>query len=182
MNQISVSPEILLIKGIPECLVVAWAILIITRTPFHWGKYLLLAGSYILSTYLIRFLPITLGVNTVLSLLVLIFAYQIIYRCELSKLIRAVIAAVVVLIFSALSELLSVVLLSSMYGQEQANQMFFSSDELTRAISSVPSNIFLFLFALVGYFLMKHIRPKPKDPNAKKGDSTLDQDRFDDML
>lgn len=182
MNQISVSPQVLLIKGIPECLVVAWAILILTRTPFHWGKYLMLAGSYILSTYLIRFLPITLGVNTVLSLLVLIIAYQIIYRSELSKVIRSVIAAVVVLILSALSELLSVVLLGALYGQEQANQLFFNSDELTRAICSIPSNIFLFLFVLIGYFVIKRLPVKPKDPNAKKGDSALDQDRFDDML
>ncbi|MEA4928825.1 MAG: hypothetical protein VB104_09130 [Candidatus Limiplasma sp.] len=180
MSPISVSPQILLIKGIPECLVVAWAIHIFTRTPLEWKKYLFLAGVYILSTYLIRFLPITLGVNTVLSLFVLIFAYQIIYHAELSKVIRAVISSVVVLILSALSELLNVLLLSLLYGQEQANQMFRFSDEMTRALCSIPSNVFLFLFALAGYFLLKRFPPKPKR-EAKTVDPAEDPDSLDDL-
>ena len=31
-----------LIKGIPECLIVAWAIHVFTNTPMEWKKYLLL--------------------------------------------------------------------------------------------------------------------------------------------
>lgn len=167
MSGIQVSLPMLLIKGIPECLLVAWALHVFTRTPITVQKYLLLAAIYILSTYLIRFLPITLGVNTILSLFVLIFAFQILYKADLSKVIRAVIASVVVLILSALSELLNVLFLSMLYGQEQADAIFRFSDELTRSVSAIPSNVFLGLFILAGYFIMKATAKKRQDKDGK---------------
>ena len=111
MSGISVSIAVLLIKGIPECLIVAWAIHVFTNTPVEPKKYFLLAGIYILTTYLIRLLPITLGINTVLSLFVLIFAFQIIHKAGLAKVIRAIISSVIILILTAFSEVFNVILL-----------------------------------------------------------------------
>jgi hypothetical protein len=177
MSGISVSIQILLIKGIPECLLVAWAIHIFTDTPLEWKKYIAMAAIYILTTYLIRLLPITLGVNTVLSLFVLIFAFQIIYRAGLSKVVRAVISSVIVLILSALSELLNVAFLALLYGWEEAEKLFRFSDELKRSIYTIPSTVFLALFVLSGYFIMKTVREKRKSKDGKVSEKTGRQNR-----
>ena len=104
MNGIAVSPAMLILKGIPEGFIIAWGIHILTDTKPDWKRYLLLSAMYILITYLVRFLPITLGINTVLSPFVLIFSYQLVYRADLNKMIRAMIASIIILVCNALSE------------------------------------------------------------------------------
>ena len=84
MEGIAVSTAMFLLKGIPEGFLVAWGMHILTNTPVRRKPYLMLSLLYIVITYLIRFLPITLGINTVLSLFVMIFSYQIVYHAILS--------------------------------------------------------------------------------------------------
>ena len=175
MSGISVGIAVLLIKGIPECLIVAWAIHVFTNTPVEPKKYFLLAGIYILTTYLIRLLPITLGINTVLSLFVLIFAFQIIHKAGLAKVIRAIISSVIILILTAFSEVFNVLLLSALYGREQAESLFTSPDGLTRAINATPSNVFLALFVLAGYLLIKFYQKKKAIKHGEDGSQTSEQ-------
>ncbi|HNW85371.1 MAG TPA: hypothetical protein PLP25_02030 [Candidatus Limiplasma sp.] len=172
MNGISVSPVVLLINGIPECLLVAWAMYIFTGTPLHAKKYLILSGVYAVATYLIRFLPITLGINTVLFLFVLIFSFQILHQSSLSKLVRSIISSVVILILIAVSEVCNVLLLTAFYGREAAETLFTSPNGLTRAVYSSPSNLFLGLFVLGSYFLMKLIQKKKDEKNGKVSEET----------
>lgn len=176
MTGISVSIAVLLIKGLPEGLLVAWAIHIFTGTRVEIKKYFLLSLIYVLATYLIRLLPITLGINTVLVLFVLIFAFQIIYKAGLSKVIRAIISSVIVLILIAFSEVLNVLLLTSLYGREAAERLFTSADGLTRALYSSPSNVFLGLFVVAGYFIMKFVQKKRTVKNGKVCEETGKQD------
>ncbi|NLI21433.1 MAG: hypothetical protein GX418_07805 [Clostridiales bacterium] len=160
MSGISVDVSVLLIKGIPEGLLVAWAIHLFTNTPLQFKKYALLSLFYIVTTYLIRFLPITLGINTVLSLFVLTFAFQVVYKAGLNQVIRAVISSVVVLILIAVSEVLNVVLLTVIFGRSQAEALFTSTDGLTRAVYSSPSTIFMAMFLVLIYFILRYIRMK----------------------
>lgn len=171
MSGISVNVMVLLLKGIPEGLLVAWAIHIFTKTPVTAKKYLFLSCLYILATYLIRFLPITLGINTVLSLFVLIFAFQIVYHAGLSKVIRAVISSVIILIMIAVSEVFNVVLLTMIYGRDNAESLFTSPDGLTRAIYSIPSTVFMALFVVAAYFITKIIQ-KRKSEHGKDIEDT----------
>jgi hypothetical protein len=168
MDGIAVSLAMLFMKGIPEGLIIAWGMLILTNTKVEKKNYLLLSLLYIVITYLVRFLPITLGINTVLSLFVMIFSYQIVYHAGLNKMIQGMIASVVILVFTAVSEILNVLLLTILYGSEQANILVTSSSELTQAIYTIPSTIFLALFAVAGYFITKAIR-KGKSTHGKPG-------------
>ena len=157
MDGIAVSVAMLLMKGIPEGLISAWGMLILTNTKVEKKKYLLLSGLYIVVTYLIRFLPITLGINTVLSLFVMIFGYQIVYHVGLPKMVRAMVASVVILIITAVSEILNALLLTMLYGSEQANALMTSTNELTQAIYTSPSTVFLCIFIVASYFIAKAI-------------------------
>jgi hypothetical protein len=160
MDGIAVSATMLLLKGIPEGFIIAWGMLILTNTKVEKKKYLLLSLLYIVITYLVRFLPITLGINTVLSVFVMIFSYQTVYHAGLNKMIRAMIAAIVILVFTAISEILNVILLTVLYGSEQANAFVTSTNDLTQAIYTTPSTVFLALFAVAGYFILKAIRKR----------------------
>jgi hypothetical protein len=171
MDGIAVSLAMLLMKGIPEGLIIAWGMLILTDTKMEKKNYLMLSLLYIVITYLVRFLPITLGINTVLSLFVMIFSYQIVYHAGLNKMIHGMVASIVILVFTAVSEILNVLLLTMLYGSEQANILVTSSSELTQAVYTIPSTIFLALFAVAGYFIMKEIR-KRKSTHGKPGKET----------
>jgi len=156
MNGISVSLAMLFLKGIPEGLLVTWAIHTFTLSKMNVKQYLLLSLIYISATYLIRFLPITLGVNTILSLFVLIFAYQVVHRVGLSKVIRAMISSIIILVLIALSELLNVLLLTMMYGRTRAEELFTSSNGLTQSLYSIPSTVFLAIFVTCAYFIIRY--------------------------
>lgn len=171
MDGIAVSAAMFLLKGIPEGLLVAWAMHIFTNTKIEKKKYLLLSMIIFLATYLIRFLPITLGINTVLSLFVMVFSYQIIYRVDLSRMIRVVAAAVIILVLTAVSEILNYVVLTILYGAEMTDALVTSSDQLTQALSTMPSTVFLALLTLLGYVIASAFR-KRKKANGKTGKET----------
>lgn len=160
VNGISVSLAMLLLKGIPEGFIIQWGLHILTNTKIEWKRYLLLSGMYIVIMYLIRFLPITLGINAVLSPFVLIFSFQIVYHADLSKMIRAMIASVVILVFNALSEVLNMLLLGAFFGPEKAESLAWNTEKFSEAVYSLPSTIILGLFTVAAYFILKHVRAK----------------------
>ncbi len=163
VNGIAVSPAMLLLKGIPEGFIIAWGILILTDTKLEWKRYLLLSGMYIVITYLIRFLPITLGINTVLSPFVLIFSFQLIHHADLAKMIRAMVASIVILVCNALSEVLNMLLLSMLFGADKAETLAWNTEKFSEAIYSLPSTILMALFTITAYFVLKRIRAKAND-------------------
>lgn len=171
MSSISVNIIMLFLKGIPEGLLAPLALHIFTRTKINTIKYLLLSFIYIVTTYLIRLLPVTIGVNTIVTLLVLIVCFQIAYKPQLSKVVRLVVSAVVMTLLIVISELLNMLLLTAMYGQEKAKELFNSSDGWTQVFSTLPSTVFLGLLILAGYFILKSI-DKRKNEHGKTGTET----------
>ena len=154
MGEISVSFAVLLIKGIPEGLLATLALHIFTRSKIELKKYFFLSAIYIISTYFVRFLPIRIGVNTVLSLFILILSFQFAYKRQLSKIISSVVSAFITMVLIAVSEILNVWLLTMMYGKDKAEELFMSSVGITKAVSIIPSIVFLALFILIGYFII----------------------------
>ena len=155
MSGIAVSIIMLLIKGIPESMLNVLALHFFTRTKINIKIYFLLSFIYLLSIYLIRFLPITLGVNTVLSLFVLILSFQFVYRPQLSKVIRTITASAIILILVAISEVCNMLLLTVLYGETAAMELFNSSQGLTKSIYTIPSTVFLAIFVFAGYLILK---------------------------
>ena len=100
-------------------------------------------------------MPITIGVNTVLSFFVLILIFQLAYKAQLSKVITAIASSAVILILIAISEVLNILFLSLLYGQEKATQLINSSNGLTQSLGTLPSTVFYALFVFAGYFILK---------------------------
>ena len=56
--------------------------------------------------------------------------------------IRAMIAAIIILVMTAVSEILNVLLLTLVYGSEQANQLVTSSNQFSQAIYTMRGKLF----------------------------------------
>jgi len=167
MSGISVNIIVFLITGIPQGLLSVLAVQIFTGTKIDIKKYLLLSLICIATTYLIRFLPIAIGVNTVLTLMVLIIAFQFVYKTQLSKVIRIIASAAVAFVLIAIAEILNMLLLIAIYGQATAEELFNSTDGLVRSIHTTPSNIFFAILIFIGYLILKKIeKRKKKDGEA----------------
>lgn len=168
LSGISISITQLLIKGVPEGMLIVLALHFFTRTKIMWKKYLILSLLYIVATYFIRFLPIKLGINTMLSLLVLILLFQAAYKAQLERVARSVISSVVILIILVLSEALNIFLLQFAFGYDKAAALLQSSNMLIKSISITPSTIFLAVFAFAGNLLLTNIE-KRKNGHGEAG-------------
>jgi hypothetical protein len=163
LNGISISVTQLLLKGVPEGMLTILALHFFTETKVTFKKYLPLSLVYITIIYLIRFLPITIGVNTMLSILLLIFLFQITYRTSLSKIVRTVISAIFIMILIIVSEALNFFTLYLLLGQNETAEYMNSSIPIIRSVSTIPSTIFYALFVLIGYLILN----KRNSPNGK---------------
>lgn len=161
MNGISVGFITLLIVGLPQSFLAILAFHFFSDTKVNTKKYIMLSLLCALITYLFRFLPIELGVNTVLTLLIMIVAFQFAYKTELSRVIRVIVSAVVAFILIAVSELADMLLLTALFGSyDKASELLNSEDGLIKSVSVSPSNLFFAAFIFIGYFILKKTRKR----------------------
>jgi len=145
----------LLIKGIPEGFLYVLALHLFTRTEIDRKKYIILSMTFIVSTYTIRLLPITLGVNTVVSVLITMVTFQIAYRSQLSRVVSTIVSAIVIAILVALSEVANMLVLTIAFGAEKGQELFNAADDIMRSVYTIPSTAFFAIFILLGYFVIK---------------------------
>lgn len=160
MSGISVNIIVLLLNGLPQSFLAVLALQIFTRTKIDAKKYVLLSLICILTTYLFRFLPIAIGVNTVLTLLILIVSFQFIYKTQLSKIFRIIVSAAGAFILIAFSEVMNMAVLIVLYGRTRAEELFNSSDGLRRSLYTTPSNLFFCASIFIVYFIIKKVEKK----------------------
>lgn len=160
MGVTAVSNEMLLAKGVPEAFLVALGIHILTETKVDWKKYLLMSFMFILMPYLLRQLPISSGINTVLSLFGLIFVFQLLYHSGLQKIVRAMISPIIILILISVAEMLNLLILSMIYGFEAANMMFKTPNGWAQCLCTWPSTVFLALLLLAAHKVIQSMRKR----------------------
>ncbi len=168
MSGISISITQLIIKGIPEGMLTVLAIHFFTRTKIDLKRYLLLCVLYISATYIIRCLPIKLGINTILSMLVLILVFQVAYKAQLEKVAKSVISCVAILIFIVFSEALNIMLLEFVLGYDKAASLLQSEDMLIKSVSITPSTVFFAIFIIAGNQVLTMIE-KRKSEHGETG-------------
>lgn len=169
MKGISISLIELVIKGIPESLLIILALHLYTHTKINLKKYFALSIVYLILTYLIRMLPIHLGVNTMLSILVIIILFQVVYKGQLEKATRLLISSIAILLIIMLSESLNVLLLMMLFGREKMVLLLSDADPLRKCINTIPSTVFTAIFIFAGQALLaKYEKRKVKNGEAGK--------------
>jgi hypothetical protein len=172
MPGISISLIQLIIIGVPQgFLLVGW-VYVSTKTKFDIKKYLILSLIFTLATYFIRFLPIAVGVNTMLSMLILILAFQLVYRFNLQKIIKLIISVIGVILVITASELLNGILLNVIFGQAKAQELINSSSPLTKSLSFIPSNVVFAVALLVLYMVFSKMGKNKRSRNGKASEKT----------
>ena len=150
MSQLSISLIELLVKGVPEGLLVVLAVFILTKTPFDKKKYALISILFIIITYLIRLLPINFGVNTMIGLLILVLLFVLIVKTDVPKLIKSTITILITLF---VCEEINVLFLYLILGKEKLDTIL--SSPMSKALYGTPSTILFGIAIYVMYRIMK---------------------------
>lgn len=172
MDGIAVSLIELLIKGIPEVLLIVLAIHVFMNIKITPKKYLILFILGLITTYLIRFLPISLGINSILSLVAWVVYFQIIYKLGISRIPKLIISVVIIILFIALAEIINMVLLNAYFGEAEAAALWTSTSALTKSLANLPATIFLAILVFVSWLILAKIRKNKKVNNGKSGEET----------
>lgn len=154
----------LLIRGVPEALLDILAMYILTRTKFEKKKFVYLSLLFSVITYLVRLLPINFGVNSMISIMVLMFIFVLFYRVEFPIAIKS---AITVMIFLFISEGINMFLLIAMYGSDKAQELLIAP--LSKAVYGLPSTFILALFIVISYFVLKKFDKNKKVADGKTG-------------
>jgi hypothetical protein len=166
---VTVSPAsiyVAIFVGTPQWFIITLALYLFTGTKVEAKKYIALSLMSSALTFLVRLLPISLGVNTILVMITEILLFQVFNRNELSKIFKLIISAVVIMIFIGLAELLNMLLLVSIFGEPRAIELFTSSGGLIQTLSSMPSNVFLGLLVLIGYLVLRAMKKRKGNPES----------------
>lgn len=169
MNGISISLVELLIKGVPESFLIVLALHFFTHTKVDPPKYVLLSFIYVITTYLIRLLPIQLGINTLLSMLAMILLFQTFYKGQLEKVAKAVASAVIIFVFIMISEVINIYLLQLLFGEQKTLELLSENNPIIKSISTIPSTIFTAVFIFTGRGIMNYIDARKKK-NGETGE------------
>ena len=169
MSGISISPIELLITGVPQGFLFVLALYIFTRTNTDIIKYVIQSLILIVVTYLLRFLPINLGVHTMLILFALIILFMAFNKVSLAKFVNAIVSVVIIAIIIIITELLNVLFLDLVFGQAETNILIYHSSPLIKSLSEIPSTVIFALIILASYFVLAKIDKNKKVKNGAIG-------------
>ena len=169
MSLLSASLIEFLVKGIPEGFLFAWAMFVFTRTKMDKKKYILISLTSSITTFAIRLLPINYGVNTMLSLLVLIILFISICKVDITKVILSALGVTIILF---ISEELNILLLRSIFGTEKTIALLTST--MGKTIYGIPSTFFFALILLIAKVIIR--KKDGKDQAVDKTDTQKKRD------
>lgn len=160
MSNLAISMTQLLIIGVPQVFLCVLAVYVFTKTKFEIKNYIILSSVVILVTYLVRFLPITLGVNSMLSFLAMILLFLLIYRPDLPNIINLIVSVIIIFMFVGFSEIINELILVLIFGKIKTMELLNLSSELIRSLYMIPTNITLAILILISYFILLKIKNK----------------------
>ncbi|WP_298845863.1 hypothetical protein [Clostridium sp.] len=132
----------LLIRGIPEGAIYIWACYILSKTKFHLNRYLLSTALLVFITFIVRRLPISLGINTVLSLCLLI-----IINIKINKIsiIKSISISVSIIILASLCELINMLMIKYLFKSDLTHVW---NNPFLKTIYGIPSLV-LFVLSII---------------------------------
>ena len=154
MHNLNISLLELIIKGIPETCIFVYAVLIITQTKFNAKRYIFFVSILILSTYVIRNLPIKLGADTLLCLLIMLFGFIYIFKIDAHKAFKSLLSLTIILL---ISECINILVLYIAFGKSSTTYILLSPQN--RTIYSIPSTL---IFGLIIYIYNKILKQQRK--------------------
>ncbi|KJS87709.1 MAG: hypothetical protein JM58_03330 [Peptococcaceae bacterium BICA1-8] len=138
----NISFSVVLLQGIPEQIAVVILALSIARQPFKWREVIFVGIILAITAFMVRLLPITFGVHTVV-LIGLLFAYlSFIKKVDLSSAILSSLLSFLVLI---VSESLIVPTIMNLFAISREELL---TNDFIRILITLPHVLIIFFVAL----------------------------------
>ncbi|MBU3110345.1 hypothetical protein [Clostridium lacusfryxellense] len=133
----------LIIRGTPEEAIYMWACYILTKTKFELKRYLLSTTLLVLVTYLIRSLPISMGINVVLFLGVLILTNINVNKISI---IKSISVSVSVIILESICEFINMLIIRYLF---KADLTKVWSNPFLKTIYGIPSLVLFVILIII---------------------------------
>ncbi|MDX9871249.1 MAG: hypothetical protein RBT41_02375 [Clostridia bacterium] len=133
-----------LLQGIPESIGIAAVVYSFSSRQIRWKYPIFIGLIYAVFMYVIRLLPLTFGVHTVILIFILAILSTLIAKIDLRK---AIINANIAIIILALSEIISVYIAVRMGGL--ASQDIIFTNQFYRIVVGMPPVITLYSAAIL---------------------------------
>lgn len=137
----------LVIRGIPESLLFFLAVYAFSKTKLNIKRYLVSSAIYCAMVYIIRFLPIQNGADTILNLIVIITLAFFLNKIDTIKSIKA---GIIIMLLEYLCEGINVFVLQEM--DIKLNIIF--KNPLLKVIYSTPSLLAFGCITIVHYLFL----------------------------
>ncbi|MBK1809745.1 hypothetical protein JHL18_03710 [Clostridium sp. YIM B02505] len=146
-----------ILRGVPETLLFIWAIYVLTQTPIKYSRVILTSIIISLLTFVIRLLPINIGINTFLVIVVSIYLYNKINKIPIKQSIST---TILIFIIEYICELINVIGLQLL--KFDLNKLF--QNPLNKILYATPSLVF-FAIAILTIVKIKrtYFPPSPKE-------------------
>ena len=138
----------LVFRAIPESFALIFGMYIFSNTTIKLSNYIISSLILASSAYLVRFLPITYGINTIISIIVLIGISIYISNNTLLRAVRGGILSIVLLF---ICEGINMLILQSIYGE---GLTYIFKNPTTKIIYGLPSLIIFIVILIVVKIIM----------------------------
>lgn len=125
------------------------ALFAFNKRKITWNKYIISTIGFGLASFITRSLPISFGVHTLLSLIVLALIGVQYLKMPIYPTIRATLFAV---IFLLIGESLNVAGLTILYGKEEFSKIMNSP--LSKALAGIPSSLLFAGIIIIFYVIL----------------------------
>ncbi|GFP74440.1 hypothetical protein [Clostridium fungisolvens] len=131
-----------ILRGLPETILFVWAIYLLTQTPMKYSKIILTASISTFITFIIRLLPINLGINSILSLALLIYLNIKINKIPIKQSIST---TILVIIIEYIAEMLNIVMLQLL----KFDIVKLFQNPVNKVLYALPSLVLLVIIVLI---------------------------------
>jgi hypothetical protein len=141
-------------------------IFVFNRQKIVFRSYIIASGHVIIISYLVRLLPISFGVHTVLNVLFLFLICVIVLKMPAYDTVRS---ALLVTMLLLICEMADVAVMVGLLGKSKFESLM--SDPVEKAIIGFPGAVFFFLLVALSYTILKNhnFTLKKKDEGEKSG-------------
>lgn len=134
----------LIIRGIPEELLIMWACYVLSKTKIQFYRYLLSTIILLLiGTYMVRSLPISIGINTLLVIGLIIITN---IRTNKISIIKSIQVSVIVIIIQFTSEIINVNIIKYIF---KADLIQVFSNIYSKTLYGIPSLVLFVFFTII---------------------------------
>ncbi|MCM8710256.1 hypothetical protein M2651_04350 [Clostridium sp. SYSU_GA19001] len=136
------------LRAIPETFLMVLIVHALSRMKINFKKYLLSSSIFSVMVYLIRLLPIQLGVHSILNLIVLIVLTVLINKVDI---IKSTSSGLIAFIFTFLLEGANFYFIQSVL-KKDINEVM--TNPVSKVLTGLPSLILFGIFTIIYYIIL----------------------------